>query len=202
MKVDFRNLPKIKIIKISNAKDGICIVQFSSKDCMYNGWADIFATPVKLISGKFKLLSDNTGELSLETPSDISRLKSGEEYEFMDGYWGERAQFVLEETVWTKIDFKTQDCYGQRDEKTGKITVMSAPGFVPPKDDKSWVLVENGWDHEHCGICWETICDKGCHDQVCYINSNNVYICESCYEKYISKKNWDFTELNKESDDE
>jgi hypothetical protein len=201
MKFDFKNLPRLKVVEILNAENGICTVQVDSKDWIYNGRVYVFATPAKLILGKLnfnesdKLLSNVTGKLSLETPNDISGLENGKEYNFLDGYWGELTQLVLSEAVWTKTDFKTQNCYGQLDEKTGKIKVIRSPGFSPSENDESWVLVENGWDHEHCSVCCATICDKECHKASCYISTDKEYVCESCYEKYVSKKNWDFTEM-------
>jgi len=99
--------------------------------------------------------------------SDSSTLERGRAYPYLDGYWGERAELVYDAArVWVRAEFRPRDSVRQ-----GKV-------------------ISGGWDHEHCRICWEKISEStqpfGYHDQ------DEDWVCESCYEKYVTTKSIDF----------
>jgi len=51
-------------------------------------------------------------------------------------------------------------------------------------------LVEGGWDHEHCAICWEAI---GPVDQVeGYFSAPDTWVCERCYVDYVARRSLEF----------
>lgn len=195
MKFDYKNLPKVRILNIVNKGTGEISIEAESKESIYNGRVYLFATDSELIYGKLQF-ENLKGRFVPDEPQDCNYFEIGREYKFLDDHWGERAQLVLENAKWVKTEFKTKDCYGQRDEKTGQF-VLSHPSFKPDANDKSWELIKDAWDHEHCFICWETICDKDCHESTYYVRQEDEQcVCENCYEKYVAKKNWDFEGMN------
>jgi hypothetical protein len=45
------------------------------------------------------------------------------------------------------------------------------------------------WDHDHCGICWATICSEApTHFQ----SSERNVVCPNCYEKYVQLRSLSF----------
>ena len=68
-------------------------------------------------------------------------------------------------------------------DKSGKYAQpYSGKKFDPEK----FVLVENGWDHDHCRFCWATISD--CDHKKCVheaYDSNCGWICPDCYQHLI-----------------
>ncbi|MCE5339859.1 MAG: hypothetical protein LLF92_01850 [Planctomycetaceae bacterium] len=200
MGIDLKKLPKVKIVSVLDNDKKLFAVELNSAESSIDGYAFIFTTPKELIYGKFEFNNQaekNRGTFLPDESDDSSTLETGKEYDCIESYWGERAKLVLEDGEWVKTQFKTQDAYGQRDKKTGRLTI-SHPSFKPEANDKSWEIVKGAWDHEHCGICWETICDHECHSSAYYIRTKDEQcVCEKCFDKYVSKKNWDFTDLIK-----
>ena len=48
-------------------------------------------------------------------------------------------------------------------------------------DEAKVILVEGGWNHEHCSFCWEKILDEVPY----WANTNEVIIlCENCFNHY------------------
>ncbi|HAL44467.1 MAG: hypothetical protein A2Y12_11385 [Planctomycetes bacterium GWF2_42_9] len=202
MGTDFKKLPKVKIVNVLDKDKGLLAVEFSLTESSIDGYAYIFTSPKELIFGKFEFNNESEKHkriFLLDEPVDSSKFETGSKYEFIDSYLGERARLVLEDSEWIKKEFKTQDAYGQRDEKTGQL-IINHPSFKPEENDKSWEIVKDAWDHEHCGICWETICDHKCHSSTYYIRTKDQQcVCEKCFEKYVLKKNWDFIDLDAET---
>ena len=56
-------------------------------------------------------------------------------------------------------------------------------------DPKYFDLVENGWTHDHCEICFETISNKpGYGETDGYVADNSVWLCEQCFSLFIEPK--------------
>lgn len=43
---------------------------------------------------------------------------------------------------------------------------------------------ENGWDHEHCRLCWRTISTYEDHQHEGYTDGKE-WVCQDCYDRYI-----------------
>ncbi|MFL5740225.1 MAG: hypothetical protein ACJ75B_08405 [Flavisolibacter sp.] len=53
-------------------------------------------------------------------------------------------------------------------------------------DSKYFDLVEDGWKHDHCEICFTTISNKESYgDTDGYENDNGDWICKECYNLFI-----------------
>jgi hypothetical protein len=51
-------------------------------------------------------------------------------------------------------------------------------------DESVWTVVPNGWDHEHCCLCWCTIVDGMTY----WANDREIDIlCDYCHEHYRSQ---------------
>jgi hypothetical protein len=45
-------------------------------------------------------------------------------------------------------------------------------------------VVTNGWDHEHCALCWKTISEFENEEHFGYNHDSN-WVCQECFDKYI-----------------
>ncbi len=53
-------------------------------------------------------------------------------------------------------------------------------------DSEVWDLVPDAWDHEHCAICWNHICDFEDHGfREAYLNDSGEWVCPPCFERYF-----------------
>ncbi len=96
-------------------------------------------------------------------------------WEVLDGYWGGRAAIVLDETrPWHKAHFSATDSIWWKRNTEGELTSE---------------VVKDGWDHEHCAICWEKI--GACGQPEGYV-SNRTWVCEHCYTKFVRQRSLEF----------
>jgi len=127
-----------------------------------------------VIQGRFRDVDEKslTASFIPESPVERGRIQSKKTYPYLDGYWGERVQLVFDNSLrWARVDFKPRDAIAHR-------------------RDGSKELVKEGWDHEHCDICWATI---SLHENTSYMkSSDNDKVCLECFEKYVEKQCIDF----------
>ena len=66
----------------------------------------------------------------------------------------------------------------------------SVTKFVGQKyDPKKSKVIQDGWDHDHCLFCTQSICN--CGGENCQpegFTDGDQWICESCHEKIIVKR--------------
>jgi hypothetical protein len=107
-----------------------------------------------------------------------SFLTIGGVYPAVHCWMAERAEVVLSPIEnWKQATFVPRDCIS-----------------ISPNGNRE--LIKGGWDHEHCRICNEVLCAKGCHASVGYRNEADHWVCEQCYEKWMVPKCLDcLTEL-------
>lgn len=129
-----------------------------------------------IVQGKFRNVDEATKSVSFVFTNSDSKLKinKGDAIPFFDGYWGERALTVLENSLsweeWT----------------------LEPPDAIKTYNDGRKEEISGGWYHEHCEICWATISQDENH---IYMKSNQDDItCLECFGKYVKAKNVDFIE--------
>ena len=67
-------------------------------------------------------------------------------------------------------------------KKGGTVSQYRGQKFDPDKID----LVEDGWSHDHCEICWWTLRESDDPDEgVGYRNETNGWICAQCFEQFV-----------------
>jgi len=104
-------------------------------------------------------LPRHTGNFVPDDPDAADILHAGGSYPYLDGYWGERAELVLDATrTWRESDFHPRDAISTGSERF--------PG---------------GWDHEHCSICWSKI-DRGGKGAGFVSGANDSdWVCGECH---------------------
>jgi len=130
-----------------------------------------------LIEGRFRNVDEKTFKATFipESPVEREKIQPKKTYPYLDGYWGERVQLVLDNSLsWTKADFT-----------------------ISRRRDGSKKSIKEGWDHEHCDICWATI---SLHENISYMkSSNDDIVCLECFEKYVEKQCIDFIVLDEKN---
>jgi hypothetical protein len=48
-------------------------------------------------------------------------------------------------------------------------------------------IIQNGWDHEHCFLCWATISTATGDCNAGYTDGND-WVCDTCFAKYIAPR--------------
>jgi hypothetical protein len=90
-------------------------------------------------------------EFALDESQTAEELPDVNEFQILDGYWGERAELVLDrKIVWQPERWQVQD------------------------------------DHDHCAICWATICST--ENQAHFIATTGERVCAACYQAYVSTR--------------
>jgi hypothetical protein len=135
----------------------------------------------RLVQGRFRHVDPGSGMCSFfpDDPRRLAELRPGLSCLFLDGYWGERAELVLDENrPWQRREFEPSDAVRYPSRGGGSI-VSKSLAESPPDGE----IVKGGWDHEHCNICWETI---GPHDHPAgYFSAPQTWICERCHSSYV-----------------
>jgi hypothetical protein len=66
-------------------------------------------------------------------------------------------------------------------QEGGTVTRQKRPDESPIADGQ---VVPDGWDHEHCALCWQTI-SLLTGDQARGYCDGRDWLCTDCYEHYI-----------------
>ena len=111
---------------------------------------------------------------------------------WLDGYW--QAYLVQRiadpDWTWTRIKFAPDDAI---QFTQGEVRGWTKIGSTLPPGSKRVGVLPKGWDHEHCEICNGKIGISG--DSFGYVDSEDCWLCEQCYEKYASRHDVSFTRV-------
>jgi hypothetical protein len=56
-------------------------------------------------------------------------------------------------------------------------------------DPEKITLVERGWNHDHCSMCWWTLYETDDDEKgTGYKNDTNAWLCTECFEKRITPR--------------
>jgi hypothetical protein len=83
---------------------------------------------------------------------------------------------------WSLQQWKPSAALVDKSSESGIITKYAGQKYDP----KNQELVKNGWSHDHCLFCWQSICNCGgenCQPQG-YTDGED-WICKSCHKKII-----------------
>lgn len=70
-------------------------------------------------------------------------------------------------------------------KKGGSASLCIGQKFDPDKID----LVEDGWTHDHCAICWHTLFDGEKEEEnTGWTDGKRNWLCLECHEKLITGK--------------
>jgi hypothetical protein len=131
--------------------------------------------------------SGGSAAIQLDDPTHADALRVGEAYSFIDSYWGDRAELVLDSsTTWRKSVFAPVDALSVSHPDSTLITKASPDG-------PSGQILAGGWDHEHCEICYQKI---GIGSQAAgWLNSQSQWVCEACYSAYLATRSIEFVNV-------
>jgi hypothetical protein len=62
---------------------------------------------------------------------------------------------------------------------------VSFPYHGEPYDPEQFELIEGGWDHEHCDVCWARIQDGDSYWPNEDEDVGQVGLCEACYPRVM-----------------
>jgi hypothetical protein len=169
-----------------------------------DGWLGFLMADAKLIAGRWHQRGD-LWEFAPDNPDDLATIRTRPDWNVLDGYWGERAELVLDRTRrWDKDRVQPTDAIRVQgptgvwlrpltDTDEGLPRRARAfPGEAGPAggDTRGGEVVRAGWDHEHCAICWETLGPGGQPEG--YVSSQRIWVCERCYINFVERRSLDF----------
>jgi hypothetical protein len=140
------------------------------------------------VCGHFFQMADDAIRFVPWDKNQPSCLDLGFSYPYLDGSWGEKAALVLDPTrQWQRREFQPEDAFEVEPSEPGGARRW---GKASQHEQPQGRIIPGGWQHEHCAICWETIARYAkTHG---YKSSDDTWICESCYERYVVTRSIDF----------
>jgi hypothetical protein len=188
---EFR-LPRIKILATDS--EGLSVSFDEIKWVSNYGKVCIISPANSLVWGRFLSIveRDKTARFIPERKDTISLLHVDDTYIYLDGYWGERAELVFDrKREWVCTTFKSVDAIEFIVDGKRMRSVLGQSPIAGAEDVRR---VADGWDHEHCAICWETIGSYECEENTGFKDQNNEWVCKRCYESYVVPKKLTFIE--------
>ena len=50
-------------------------------------------------------------------------------------------------------------------------------------------LIEDGWSHDHCEVCWWTLCESDNPEEgEGYTTNGHTWLCGECFENFVQNK--------------
>lgn len=173
------DLPRFAILAVLEDR---CTGRFDPSPWVGDNWiAGLYLSGNRFQWGRFHEVdaAKRTCSFSPDQPAELSALRPGEAYAFIDGYWGERAELVLDGgRFWQRAVFEPSDMVrftGPGGTSTGTRSSPEAPA--------GGELVPGGWDHEHCEICSRKIGYGG--EPSGLYSAPDAWVCEECYNSFV-----------------
>ncbi len=181
-------------LTIEATEPGCCNGHYAPSKWIGEGWIGagwigaIVLGESRFIWGHFRNVAPSSYTCSFcpDQASESSELRPGTPYPFIDGYWGERAELVLDRgRQWRRTHFQPSDMVCSYAGCRGGMATRLSPE-APSGGD----VVPGGWDHEHCDICWKTIGFGG--EAVGYFDSPDTWVCEVCFSSFVEPRSLAF----------
>jgi hypothetical protein len=157
-------------------------ISYGEQPWIANGWLGQLISNDVVVLGRWKE-KDDLWLFLPEHPSDLLKIKNCNE--FLAISYQYEVQLVLDKNLtWEKTDFHASDAV--------RVDIGNGMSMIRPIDntEKEASLIENGWDHEHCELCWEKIGYGG--QASGFYSSEKNWVCENCYENYVKTHSLDF----------
>jgi hypothetical protein len=173
------DLPRFEILAVLKDR---CTGRFDLSQWVGENWiAGLYLGGNRFLWGRFGDVDAERRTCSFvpDQLAELSALRRHEPYAFMDGYWGERAELVLDEgRSWQRTVFEPSDMV--RFPGPGGTSMGTRYSAEAPVGGQ---VVPGGWDHEHCRICWQKI---GCGgERAGYFSSPDAWVCQECYISFV-----------------
>jgi len=183
--------PRFRVVETQEEDEvtllgSVTTTEYGRQTWIGDGWLGFLLRDGKVIPGRWRAHGQQWAFV-LERRQDIDSFRCEAQWDVLDGYWGERAEIVLDTSrQWRKRRFELSDAVEFRSEK-GRWRVRW--DGTEPGEGK---LIKGGWDHEHCAIRWETI-DVGGQPEA-YFSEPNTWVCEDCFNRFVIPKSLSFIE--------
>jgi hypothetical protein len=180
--------PRFRVAQNEFSEIGVALglvtaTTYGNETWVGDGWIAYLMADMKLIRGRWHL----RGDLWAFAPEDagaVQALFADSEWAILDGYWGGRAELVLDlGRQWQRTRFEPRDAVRSMRHD---VIYMKARSSEPAQGE----LVEGGWDHEHCEICWVTLGAGGTPDG--YVSKGTTWVCERCYDAFVQRRSLEF----------
>jgi hypothetical protein len=162
---------------------------FDASSWVGEGWiAGLYLGGGRFLWGRFRDIDTAARTCSFypDQAAEISALREGESYPFMDGYWGERAELVLDEKRhWQRTRFEPADMVRFPAAGGGWMATR-----MSPEAPRGGEVVLGGWDHEHCDICQKKIGRGG--EAEGFFSLPDSWVCEECYFGFVALRSLAF----------
>ncbi len=149
-----------------------------------DGWIGYLFSGTTFVRGRWHSRGDQWA-FGPDRPDHFEALCRRGLWAVLDGYWGERAELVMDPTrEWEKARFESKDAvefWGPNGICWRQATQAVSPGAK---------IISNGWDHEHCAICSRTIGNRG--DAQGYVSEAQTWVCDPCFRDYVAPKSLAF----------
>ncbi len=178
-----KRLPEFAV----EALEGVHVVgTFEASKWVSDGDGVMLLVDERLVEGQFDGVDTQArrARVRFNDPEDVTLLRVGARYPFVDIYCGDKAALVLDRSKeWRLVDFQPVDAI-ERVAGDGRILAKAT------SDDAAASVVVGGWDHEHCGICWETIGVGGSPNG--WTTPSGDWLCAACYEAPLKPRSLGF----------
>jgi hypothetical protein len=166
-----------------------CEGRFDPSPWVGEGWiTGLYLAGGRFLWGRFRDidLPARTCLFCPDSTAELSVLRSGESYPFMDGYWGERAELVLSENRhWQRALFEPADMVRYPAAGGGWMATR-----LSPEAPSGGQVVPGGWDHEHCDICQQKIGHAG--EPEGFFSPPDSWVCAECYPRFVAPRSLAF----------
>jgi hypothetical protein len=173
------DLPHLTVTGINRK---CCTIHYDASLWVDENWPGcLYLGTGRFIWGRFRDVKATERICSFypDKAKEMTVLKPGARYRFLDGYWGQRAELVLKEgRCWERVLFEPSDmvCFPM---KEGGLMGTRLSKDAPAGGE----VVPGGWDHEHCDICWQTIGPGG--EPYGFLSKPDKWVCEECYTNFV-----------------
>ena len=107
-------------------------------------------------------------------------MQVGDKYEFLSWWTPDQLQLAQSDPeIWREEIFVPHDAV--KLEVNGMVVYRQ---ILEGEEVKEGTLIKEGWEHEHCALCWKTISQHKDHDSRGYTDGRE-WLCKKCYQEYI-----------------
>ena len=180
------DLPRFLVVDL---QPDCCSGVFDSSPWVGENWiAGLYLGGSRFLWGRFCEVDNTARTCSFhpDQPADLSMIGSGMSYAFMDGFWGERAELVLDQSRdWKRLAFEPRHMVIFPEAGGSSMGTQLSPEASPGGE-----VVAGGWDHEHCDICEKKIGTGG--ESIGYFSSPDSWVCVECYNNFVAPRSLAF----------
>jgi hypothetical protein len=180
------DLPHLAIAAI---RADCCAGHFDPSPWVGEGWiGGLYVGGGRFLWGRFRQVDPAAPTCAFypDQAADLAAVQPGRSYPYVDGYWGERAELVLDEgRRWQRARFEPSDAVRFPSPAGGWLATRSSPE-APGGGE----VVPGGWDHEHCDICQKKIGRGG--EPEGFSSPPDAWVCEECYTNFVAPRSLGF----------